>query len=723
MSLLSSLPFSSQLPLLLLFLLSLCILPVPSLSADCEVDHTPQTLITFDLSHPGGESNQGTVKMNLVEPTLAKLSGIKGRVAVISIAGGYRTGKSFFLNQLLPPMSKGTGSITAGRFAVGDTTEAQTQEVQVHVIPACALQSFGLQDPELTVLFMDTPGLFSPDRWKLYDSQLLALLNMLSSVILYNTKGLVERNDIEHLSVAMETAFLLSFFTSKDGSEQRVDLDRPHLLWLFQSFQFNMTTTNGRDYLLLKLNQTDSGQKGLHSFTDRFLRFFASLDARTFPYPSEHTDDLGKLQTLTWEDLTPAYHAAIEEARHTVIGLAKVKRIGGADMSGEMLVDMVKTWTEMTAIKASDLSERGTEVLFKEMMKKEIERARTAYQAQVAAIALPTSRTKLKERSEEIVRGITQGKEGIPRYLLEVEQMVKALYEELRTQNEALLTKESAKLKELAATVLAYGKTEVGRLGGNSAVFTADQLEGVDSDMEAKWKSGVQAMSEAQQSMAAEFKPEWATPWAKLRESSRASNSMQSLSQCSQRAHLINDYYQTRSPLLDWQTEEEFTALVQALSTTSAAIPDYMLKGAKDVACMGEGRDSADVKDLYGDTARAFAQVHRMQVTAVTMAQIVLLGLTIYAGMRVSTYVNALGGGALRARDVDAREGYNCYLMTAGALLAGWLAKSGVDGVWSAVLAWLMAAVLLGAGGLALKLRLKTREQQSKDLYENHNHA
>ena len=215
-------PSLLSLLLVLLSLLSLLSLhPSSAQSADCQVDHHPMSLLTFDLSHPSAAAvHRESVKMQPVEATLTKLSGIKGRVAVISIAGGYRSGKSFFLNQLLPPHSTAVhaGIVAGGGFTVGDTTEAQTEEVQVHVIPACALQSFGLKDADLTVLFMDTPGLYSPNRPTVFDSQLLALLNLISSVVLYNNKGVVERTDIDQLSAAMETAFLLSFFSHRTGS-------------------------------------------------------------------------------------------------------------------------------------------------------------------------------------------------------------------------------------------------------------------------------------------------------------------------------------------------------------------------------------------------------------------------------------------------------------------------------------------------------------------------
>ena len=706
----------SLLPLLLLLLSLLSLHLSPTLSADCVVDHHPMTLLTFDLSTPSAAAvHRESVKMQPVDATMAKLAAIKGRVAVISIAGGYRSGKSFFLNQLLPRAS----AEQRGHFMVGDTTEAQTEEVQVHVIPGCALQSFGLQDSDLTVLFMDTPGLYSPNRPVVFDSQLLALLNLLSSVVLYNNKGVVERTDIDQLSAAMETAFLLSFFSSRNGEQQRVDLDRPHLLWLLQSLALTLTTTSEKEYLLLKLNQTDQGRKGAASYYDRFTRFFASIDARVFPYPSEHTKDLDKLQELTWEELTQEYRGAIEGFRPMVVSRAFVKKVGGAELTGELLVDLVKTWVEIMAVKVADLTEQGTEVLMREIIKKEVERAKETYQQQMSAVALPTPRARLQEKSDEVVRAITRGKEVMARYMRDVHDAIQPLLVAFQQQNDALLVKEGTKLTELAASVLSYGQAEVQKLQAKGGVYGVEQLDSLEKDMEARWSAGVAKSSEAGQSLAGEHKDGWSVPWGKLKAQSKAGNSATSLSLCMQRAQLVHDYYQTRSPLLDWQTDDEFRALINKLSTSSEPIPPHILGDADDVVCAGEGQLNEDVQSLYSDTARAFAHTHRLQLAMVTMMQVGLLMLSVYAVRKVSTYINALGGGALRAREVDAAEGSNCYLMLLGAVVAGGLAKTGVDGVWSGMLAWSMALVLLSAGGLALKLRMKTKEQRSKDLHEN----
>ena len=52
---------------------------------------------------------------------------------------------------------------------------------------------------------MDSPGLFAPNRAGVFDAQLLAVLNLLSSVVIYNSKNIIDRSAVERLSYAVDT--------------------------------------------------------------------------------------------------------------------------------------------------------------------------------------------------------------------------------------------------------------------------------------------------------------------------------------------------------------------------------------------------------------------------------------------------------------------------------------------------------------------------------------
>ena len=58
---------------------------------------------------------------------------------------------------------------------------------------------------------MDSPGLFAPNRAGIFDAQLLAVLNLLSSVVIYNSKNIIDRSAVEKLSYAVDTGVQFCF--------------------------------------------------------------------------------------------------------------------------------------------------------------------------------------------------------------------------------------------------------------------------------------------------------------------------------------------------------------------------------------------------------------------------------------------------------------------------------------------------------------------------------
>ena len=699
------------LPVLLLVSLIFTAPPAAVAVEDCSVDHKPLSLLQFDLRHPA--TSTSNVKMDAVESTLTALSHIKTPVAVVAIAGGYRTGKSWFLNQLLPPAPHG--------FTVGHTTEAETQDVQVHVVPGCALRSQGVADESLTVLYLDTPGLFSADRFKVFDAQLLALLNLVSSVVLYNSQSVIDRPAIEQLSNAMETAFLLSFFSSQNPSDpnstpERTALDRPHLIWLIQNFHLQMTESTGREYLLHKLNQSDHGRTDeANSYTDHFNRFFASIDLLTFPAPTALTADVSKLTTLPWESLTAEYRAAVESVRRQVVSKVYAKNVAGSPMTGELLVDLLRTWVEIMAVKVMDLREQSTEVLFDGIIRKELDKARAAYQAQMAEVKLPVPRAALKHRSEQVVADITNGKESMPRFVPQVHDMVVTLYDEFKGQNEQQLEDVSGKeLRDITQRILEKASSAMHAL---AIPYEPARVTEIEAAMQDEWKAAAAGFSEATQSLAAEYEDRWHDKWNDTREHVGKENVRLSVQLCQDRARAITQYYTGRQWWSDWQTEEHFAAQMAAITNTATPLPPHI--STRELPCIGVGAAYAGLPDQYEYVAHLYNATHRSQEAFVQLLQLVVAGSTAWAATKLGLYWSALGGGSLRAKGVDEREGINCYVLLCVSVLAVWMAREGMDGLWSVTVLWLASGILLVVAALGLRLRWKSSDQSKKRDMDN----
>lgn len=96
------------------------------------------------------------------------------QIAVVSIAGPYRGGKSFFLNSLMRELKQKDGE---GALVDGDAEEnggfevsnllpdgdgVGTEAITIRIIPGCMNLLPG--DPETALILVDSPGLFSPSR-------------------------------------------------------------------------------------------------------------------------------------------------------------------------------------------------------------------------------------------------------------------------------------------------------------------------------------------------------------------------------------------------------------------------------------------------------------------------------------------------------------------------------------------------------------------------------
>ncbi len=115
---------------------------------------------------------------------------MESKVAVISVVGPYRTGKSYLLNRLLGRQEG---------FEIGKTVQSCTKGIwmwnQVRQI-----------NPSLSYIVLDTEGLSSCNRDINIDTKIFTLSVILSSYFIYNCLNSIDENTLEALSLVVNLA-------------------------------------------------------------------------------------------------------------------------------------------------------------------------------------------------------------------------------------------------------------------------------------------------------------------------------------------------------------------------------------------------------------------------------------------------------------------------------------------------------------------------------------
>lgn len=113
------------------------------------------------------------------------LKEIKGPIGVITMAGLFRTGKSFFLNRVLLKQKSG--------FGVGSTIKACTRGIWIY----SGILKGSYNGQELSVLVADTEGLCSTEADENHDVGIFTLALLTSSHLIYNSKSTIDAGAIK----------------------------------------------------------------------------------------------------------------------------------------------------------------------------------------------------------------------------------------------------------------------------------------------------------------------------------------------------------------------------------------------------------------------------------------------------------------------------------------------------------------------------------------------
>ncbi|XP_053393749.1 guanylate-binding protein 1-like [Mercenaria mercenaria] len=317
------------------------------------------------------------------QSTLTKLREIEKPLNIVSVVGTLRTGKSFILNKLASHGSAGDKSW----FETGHTTTAVTKGIWVMCRP------HPTQEDQVLVL-LDTEGIDDPDKVDIEDDKnLFVLATLLSSTMVYNTRGNFDRTAIEKFK------FLNRIKTSikVSGSEEDdsiLDFFFPNFVLTLRDVTLESNEEDDDTYLedMLKLKRRKKGEiikeDSLKEYNlPRMLirRYFKNRKCFRFRKPVKR-DLLKMLMTLPENTLKREFQETLNEFRKYIFSCEPKLLKSGKAINGRMLSSLLLNYVHsiqvgespcltsamisMSAVENTHVVQKASEIYKREMQRR-----------------------------------------------------------------------------------------------------------------------------------------------------------------------------------------------------------------------------------------------------------------------------------------------------------------------------------------------------------------
>jgi len=282
------------------------------------------------IKHSGG-------KFHVTREAVSTFSKYSGRIAIIVVAGPYRTGKSYLLNRLIG---------RAHGFSVGGTINACTKGIWLWGSP--------ITRNGVTYFFMDSEGLGSLDQEGGFDATILTLAVLLSSLFVLNTQGTISESSLELLELVTECSSRIRVsHDSKKPHGAELGQHFPSFLWVLRDFALALEDENGdpissKEYLekaLMSQKGSSERVKRKNKIRKTLRDVFPVRDCATLVRPVMDERNLRNMAKLPESQLRPQFRRGLEKIKELVME-APVKTISGTPLNGSAFIQLARAYTD-----------------------------------------------------------------------------------------------------------------------------------------------------------------------------------------------------------------------------------------------------------------------------------------------------------------------------------------------------------------------------------------
>ncbi|TTH23531.1 Guanylate-binding protein 1 [Bagarius yarrelli] len=400
------------------------------------------------------ENVNGSLCVN--EKAIKYLSRNNQPVVVVSVVGLYRTGKSYLLNRLA---GKPTG------FALGSTIESKTKGIWMWCMPHP-------NNAEQSLVLLDTEGLGDIDKGdSKNDAWIFCLAVLLSSTLVYNSRGTIDNQAVENLHYVSELAKQIKIkspaASANEAEEEEEEEEKdeesqfvqffPNFIWAVRDFSLELVIekrgqVTEDDYLDFAL-QLKKGLKYTHYNLPRecIRHYFPSRKCFVFPMPASQ-DTFVQLENLHESELLPKFLDVTQHFRDYVFDASKIKTLkGGYQVTGRKEKEQAELLRQQC--KAEEQRKQEMEQLMKEEKdhyQQRIQQLEKKFKEEQFLQQLELERaleSKLNEQKQLVEKGFNEKSK-------QMEQEIEQLKREKEKQSYNVLSDLIMPLVDTAANVL-----------------------------------------------------------------------------------------------------------------------------------------------------------------------------------------------------------------------------------------------------------------------------
>lgn len=281
--------------------------------------------------------------LNVNDETLTELGKIKEPVCVVSIVGPCRDGKSFILGETFNQPDV---------FPVGFKMDPETMGIWIWILPHTIKDNRGR---DVRVVLLDSEGTECAEAEGQQDNQIFTLIVLMASVLIYNSKGVPKRNDLNQLEFVLKLSRQIQARSGRQSSlvknEDAFHKTFPHFIWLLRDVMTDIPDDckDIKEYFLTRVFKgTEASEKDKTQYiAESILHFFSEFDAFCLPPPA-FNKELMKDIKRNKDRMNPEFFSEVEEFKrmlHSKIGPKKSCN-EGEYVTGEGLAVLTKLYVD-----------------------------------------------------------------------------------------------------------------------------------------------------------------------------------------------------------------------------------------------------------------------------------------------------------------------------------------------------------------------------------------